>query len=170
MTALLQPAILALAAILLGAACLKDIATRAIPNMAATGLAVIGIAARVADHSAVMAFASSALVFLGGALCWRFGWVGGGDVKLLAACAWLVPPPQVPHLIYLTAIAGGVLACLYLALSCVARGSPAPVSVARPHALVQRIARAEWWRIRRRASLPYGCAIAAATLIILCGQ
>jgi prepilin peptidase CpaA len=169
-TALLQPASLAVAAILLGAACLKDIAVRTIPDIAALGLAVVGIAARVAEHSVVTALASSALVLLAGALCWRFGWLGGGDVKLLAACAWLVPPPLVPQLILSTAIAGGVLACLYLALSCLARISHAPVGATRPKALVRRIARAEWWRIRHRASLPYGCAIAAATLITVYGQ
>jgi len=33
--------------------------------------------------------------------------------------------------------------------------------------LLRRVLRVECWRIRRRGSLPYGCAIAAAALIML---
>jgi prepilin peptidase CpaA len=166
----LQPGLLALVAILLGIASLNDIAVRTIPNMASFGLVVIGVALRLADHNAIFALAASALVFLLGALCWRFGWLGGGDVKLLAACAWLVPPALVPQLVLLTAIAGGILACLYLALGWIARASRAPTHVARPRSLLARIRHAEWWRIRRRAALPYGCAIAVATLVTLSGR
>ena len=123
---LLQPGLLALAAILLGIASLNDIAVRTIPDLAPLGLVVIGVAVRLADGSAAIALAASAAVFVFGAVCWRFGWLGGGDVKLLAACAWLVPPALVPQLVLLTAIAGGILACLYLALSWMARASRAP--------------------------------------------
>jgi prepilin peptidase CpaA len=166
----LQPGLLALVAILLGITSLNDIAVRTIPNLASFGLVVIGVAIRLADHNAIFALAASAVVFLLGAVCWRFGWLGGGDVKLLAACAWLVPPALVPQLVLLTAIAGGILACLYLALRWIARTSGKPAHPVRPHSLVGRIRRAEWWRIRRRAALPYGCAIAVATLITLSGR
>jgi prepilin peptidase CpaA len=162
-----QPAALAVVAVLLLIAALSDIATRTIPDRAALGVAAIGVAIRLADHSAVAALAASAAVFLLGALCWRFGWLGGGDVKLLAACAWLVPPVMVPQLVLLTALAGGVLACLYLVLSCVARAAHTPAGVSRSRSLFGRIGRVEWWRIRRRAALPYGCAIAVATLLTL---
>ena len=166
---LLQSAILIIAIILLGAASLNDIATRSIPDFAALGLVIIGTAARLADHSAVAALAGSTSVFILGAVCWRFGWLGGGDVKLLTACCWLVPPPLMPQLVLVTTIAGGVLACLYLALSYVARMRPAPSRATRPRSLARRIGRAEWWRIRRRASLPYGYAIAVAALVTLYG-
>ena len=42
--------------------------------------------------------------------------------------AWLVSPALVPQLVLLTAIAGGILACLYLTLSRFARASDAPAS------------------------------------------
>ena len=42
---LLQPGLLALAAVLLGIASLNDIAVRTIPNLASFGLVVIGVAA-----------------------------------------------------------------------------------------------------------------------------
>ena len=126
--AIAQPGLLALAVILLGIASLNDIAVRTIPDLAPLGLVAIGVAVRLADGSAAIALAASAAVFLFGALCWRFGWLGGGDVKLLAACAWLVSPALVPQLVLLTAIAGGILACLYLALSWFARTSHAPTA------------------------------------------
>jgi prepilin peptidase CpaA len=167
--AVVQPGILAIAAILLGIASLNDIAVRTIPDLAPLGLVVIGVALRVMDGTAAAALAASAAVSLLGALCWRFGWLGGGDVKLLAACAWLVSPALVPQLVLLTALAGGVLACLYLALSSMARASRRPVQAAHPRSLAGRVWRAERWRIRRRSALPYGCAIATATLLTLSG-
>jgi prepilin peptidase CpaA len=166
---MLQPYLLATAAILLGIASLNDIAARTIPDLSWLSLLAIGVAARVVDHNAAAALVASAAVFLLGALCWRFGALGGGDVKLLATCAWLVSPALVPQLVLLTAIAGGILACLYLALSWLARVSRAPNRAAPPHTLVRRIWRVERWRIKRRASLPYCCAIAVATLFTLFG-
>lgn len=167
---LLQVGLLALAAVLLGIASLNDIAVRTIPDLAPLGLVVIGVVVRFADGNAGAALAASVAVFLFGTLCWRFGWLGGGDVKLLAACAWLVSPSLVPQLVLLTAIVGGGLACLYLALSRAARASRAPAGVVRPHSLAGRIWRAERWRIGRRSALPYGCAIAVATLLTLSGR
>jgi prepilin peptidase CpaA len=167
--ALLQVVASALAALGLGFASLRDIATRTIPDLIPAGLRVLGVAARLADHTALAALAASAAVFALGALCWRFGWVGGGDVKLLAACAWLASPICVPQLILFTALAGGALAALYLGLSLLAGAAGAPGASIRPRSVLARIARVEWWRIRHRASLPYGCAIATATLLTLYG-
>jgi prepilin peptidase CpaA len=165
--AFLQPTIVALAAIALGFASLHDIATRTIPDVASAGLLVLGIAARLADHAAIAALVTSIAVLVLGAVCWRFGWVGGGDVKLLTAAAWLVPPLLVPQLLLLTALAGGGLACLYLCLGGLAKKSRAPVCAGCSRSLTRRVLHVEWWRIKRRASLPYGCAISIATLIVL---
>jgi prepilin peptidase CpaA len=165
----LQPYLLVIAAVLLGIASLNDIATRTIPDLAPLGLLVIGVALRLTDGTAAAALFTSAAVLLLGALCWRFGWLGGGDVKLLAACAWLVSPALVPQLVLLTALAGGVLACFYLTLSWMSRVSRAAPRSARPHSLAGRIWRVERWRIRRRPALPYGCAIAVATLFTMSG-
>jgi prepilin peptidase CpaA len=170
MIAVAQLGLLAIAAVLLCLASLNDIATRTIPDLAPVGLVVIGIGVRFADGTAAAALAASAAVFVLGAVCWWFGFLGGGDVKLLAACAWLVPPALVPQLVLLTAIVGGILACLYLALNWMARASRTPACAMRPRSLAGRIRRAEWWRIRRRAALPYGCAIAVATLLTLSGR
>jgi prepilin peptidase CpaA len=165
-----QPAVPAVAALALSLAALHDVAVRTIPTIPLIAVLALGVASRLADHDMAAAALSSASVFVLGALCWRFGWLGGGDVKLLAACALLAPPGSVPKLLLLTAIAGGILACLYLVLGLLARGLYAPRSDVRPRSFLLRVVRTELWRIKRLGSLPYGCAISAATLITLCSR
>ncbi len=167
---LLRPGLLAIAVILLGFASLNDVAVRLIPDRASIGLLAVGIIARLADGNALAALAASATVLACSAVCWRLGWLGGGDVKLLAACAWLVQPLQVPWLVLLTALAGGILACVYLVLGGLTALRRKPPYTGRPRLLAVRLWRVEWWRIRRRAALPYGCAIASATILTLYGR
>ena len=123
----LQPGLIAIAAALLGIASLKDIAVRTIPDAVSLGLLAIGVAIRVADGNELSALVASSAVFVVTALSWRCGWLGGGDVKLVTACAWLVPPSLVPTLVLTTAVVGGVLACLYLSLSWLARPTSRPI-------------------------------------------
>lgn len=165
----LHPVFCVFVATLLGLASLKDIAARSIPDMVSLGLLAIGVAVRVSHGDQRGALIASATVFVATALCWRCGWLGGGDVKLLTACAWLVPPSLVPQLVLMTAAAGGCLACLYLTLSRLPRMKPARILAWRSQSIAGRVWRVEWWRIRRRSSLPYGCAIAVATLLTLFG-
>jgi prepilin peptidase CpaA len=165
--AVLRPGLLAAAAALLCVASLKDVAVRTIPDLASVGVVVIGATLRLIDHTLFLGLAASAAVFALGALCWRCGWLGGGDTKLLAACALLVPPVQVPQLVLATALAGGALACLYLAMGRMTPLWSKPAHAGRSHTLVIRVCRAEWWRARRRGPLPYGCAIAAAAVFTL---
>nr|WP_295663819.1 prepilin peptidase [Polymorphobacter sp.] len=56
--------------------------------------------------------AAGAGVFFIGALLFSRGWLGGGDVKLLAACALWAGFLGLPLLLLGTAFAGGVLALL----------------------------------------------------------
>ena len=93
--------------------------------------------------------------------------MGGGDVKLLAACAllraarrgarrWSWPSPW-------------PAGCWRSPTSrSSARTVPVP-ALARPGALPARALRAEAWRIRRRGPLPYGVAIALGTFFTLLG-
>ena len=104
------------------------------------------------------------LVFLAGAFCWRRGWLGGGDVKLLAATAVLVSPSLVVNLLLDVALAGGARAMIYLAM---ARLVAPPYTTSRPSGMLRRIRRAELYRIYRRGPLPYASAIAAGTLFVL---
>jgi prepilin peptidase CpaA len=165
--AVLRPGLLALAFVLMCVASLNDVAVRTIPGVTSFGVVVIGAVLRLTDGTLIPGLAVSAAVFTLGALCWRCGWLGGGDAKLLAACAVLVPPVLVPQLVLVTAMAGGVLACLYLVLGRLTTLWSVPVHTGRSHTLATRVCRAELWRARRHGPLPYGCAIAGGAIFTL---
>jgi prepilin peptidase CpaA len=144
-----------------------DVALRTIPNRVSLIVAAAGAGLSALDGQFVPALFGGAMVFAGTWYCWRHGWIGGGDVKLLTACTLLVPPASVPELVLSTAIAGAALALLYLALAmALARLLPGGAA-ARPTSLLGRVWRVERRRIRRRASLPYACAICAGVLLTL---
>lgn len=146
-------------------AALTDIATRTIPDRCAVALGVIGLGLQAWGAGAVAALASAgagACVFALAFLAWRRGWLGGGDVKLLAAAACVVPPAAVGTLLLAVAIAGGALSFLYLVL----RAARPAVAAGRPRTRAARVLRAEAWRIRRGGPLPYGVAIAAGTILV----
>ena len=98
------------------------------------------------------------LLLLG--LLWLRGYMGGGDVKLIPAVSLIMPPSSVPHYVLSVALAGGVLALIYLVLS---RVMSRPASGPR-NGLLARIVKAETWRMHRRGPLPYAVAIAAGAL------
>jgi prepilin peptidase CpaA len=165
-------------AVMLLTASLSDLALRLLPNWTSAGTALIGIALRLLDGTIFTALAAAFAVFCAAYFCWRRGWIGGGDVKLLAACALLVPPELVPALIILTTWGGGVLALLYIGLGRLLPREPGTTAPRARRAnaprrgrpwLALRLWRVECRRILRRAPLPYGCVIAGAALILLLG-
>lgn len=161
--AMLHATLLLAAATALLFAVAYDVAVRLVPNGVSLIVAVAGLGLNALDRQFAGALLGGGLVFAGAWHCWRRGWIGGGDVKLLSACALLVPPALVPELILTTAIAGGVLALCYIALGRVLpRSRPR-----RPASLLMRVWRAERRRIRRGLSLPYACAITAGVLLTL---
>ena len=113
------------AGVLLAGAALHDVALRTIPNTVSIGLGLIGLALRLQDGWILTSLSAATAVFTLALLCWRRGWLGGGDVKLIAATTLIVPPLQVGSLLVLVAQCGGVLALIYLALSRVVRVAPA---------------------------------------------
>jgi len=157
-----------LAALLLGTAGICDLATRTIPDRIPLALILLGVAAQLDAGRLGVALLVAFAVFGLAALAWRRGWMGGGDVKLLAACALFLPPARVPGMLLATALAGGVLAGIYLFLRRVVT-SPPGARASRPPArrFLARALRAERWRIARRGSLPYANAIAAGALFVL---
>ena len=146
----------ATAALLLTAA-LHDAAFRTVPNRVAVLLAGCGIALRISAGDLPAGLAAAGLVFAAATICWRRGWMGGADVKLLGAAALLVPPLQVPALLAAVAIAGGLLTLPYL----LARNRLARAATGRPTSLLARVARTERRRLRQGGPLPYAVAIAA---------
>jgi prepilin peptidase CpaA len=96
-----------------------------------------------------------AVVLAVGMALWAPGWVGGGDVKLLAAGAlWFGWPDAMMFLLY-AMIAGGVLAVVLLALR-----KLSPVLPVSPDALVKT-------PLAEGAPAPYAVAIAAGALLVL---
>jgi prepilin peptidase CpaA len=160
---LLTSGLLVTGAALLVMASLHDLVARTIPNWLAGALAVLGFVLRALTGSLLGGVVAGLVVFVLAAICWRRGWMGGGDVKLLAAAAIAVPPSLVLSFITAVALCGGVLALLYL----VAGRMVAPPPATRPRSLLARALRVEQWRIRRGGPLPYACAIAAGGLFIL---
>ena len=157
------PVMLAGSAVLLLEAGACDIATRTVPNRVPAMLAAVGAALRLESGHLAGALAAALTVGVLAFFCWRRGWLGGGDVKLLAAAALLVAPARVPGLILAVALAGGVLSLLYLLLQALL---PDPASP-RPSNRLARILRVEHRRIRRRGPLPYASAIAAGAIFVL---
>jgi prepilin peptidase CpaA len=140
-----------------------DVAVRTVPNRVSLVVAAAGLGVNALDGQLASSVFSGGVVFAGCWFCWRSGWIGGGDVKLLSACALLVPPAAVPALVLSTAIAGAILALLYLGLARLLPKGATP----RPTGLLRRVWRAEQRRIRRHRSLPYACAISAGVLLTL---
>lgn len=140
-------------------AVVTDVRSRSIPNWLTFGLAVVAIAgnAFAGPLAVLVAVAIYVAVMVVGSIVFSLGWLGGGDVKLLAAAAaafgW---PDCVVFLIY-TSLGGGILA---LAVSVVRGQLVTTVSGAlatmRPFAYGNVQATAP----RTKTVLPYGCAIA----------
>lgn len=159
----LQHIVIFIGCALLCFAALHDIGTRTIPNWVSLCVVALGAVVRIYQHDLLAGLAVSGLVFVAAAFIWRRGWMGGGDVKLLGACALLVAPWHVYGFVTLVAIFGGGLALLYLLLG---RLVPAP-HWSLPENLLLRLLRAEQWRISRRSALPYGVAIVAGGVTTL---
>lgn len=148
------------AVVLLALAAASDLASRIVPDRASLGIALAGAVLRLQDSTLAPALAAALVVFAAALVCWQRGWLGGGDVKLIAAAALLVPPGRVPGLVAAILLAGGALAMIYLALAALL---PAPAA-ATPSGRLARIARIELRRVHHRGPLPYACAIVAGTL------
>lgn len=97
------------------------------------------------------------LTFAIGYLIYTKHWMGGGDIKLLCACALWCGPREMLDLLLLMAILGGLLALALI--------------VGRKALLYTPVTSGSLPRILQQgAPLPYGLAIAAAFLILLWQQ
>ena len=161
-------------AALLAYAALHDIGFRTVPNRVSVALLVIGIALRLLQADLAWGLGCGAIVFAFTYVFWRFGWMGGADVKLLASAAVAVAPAMVPTLIVGTSLAGGILALVYIIGSKLAPAprrlaQPAGAAVSKP-GLLRRAARCELRRLRHRGPLPYAAAIATGGWLALAGS
>jgi prepilin peptidase CpaA len=171
-------------AMTVGSACVllfaawHDIVSRTVPNWVPLAIACCGVVAAYADQRLAISVAIGFAIFVVAALCWRRGWMGGADVKLLGAVAIILPPGMVSMFAVAMSLAGAVQAIIYLLARVVVKPPPplaaTQASPAIGHAanrrrpLVLRAARVERWRISRGGPLPYACAIAFGFLFVIC--
>jgi prepilin peptidase CpaA len=142
-----------------------DVSMRRIPNLlnAALALAAVVLAAMHGPLAVASTIATFGAVLVLGFVAFSLGWLGGGDVKLLAAGAAVLGfPDAIPFIIY-TAIGGGVLALAFA----VATGRLVPVLkavalVLRPFAFKGTVAVAP----TSPMTLPYACAIAFGAVAV----
>lgn len=143
-------------ALLLVAAAVCDLRTREIPDAIPLALCLVGAGFAIASGGGAAALAASAMaagVFAVGLALFRLGQLGGGDVKLMAATMFWLPPSHAPDFLVATAIAGGAI-CLTVAAARF-------LSVSRAEGFGPALAAA------RSATAPYGLAIAAGGLAAL---
>lgn len=133
-----------------------DIIARTVPNWMSLAIAGFGVVSSIAGQRLLISLALGLAIFAAAAFCWRRGWMGGADVKLLGAIAIVLPPPMVVNFVIAMSLAGAVHAAIYL----LARPLVASPHGPRPRTLLSRGLRAEQWRISRGGPLPYACAIA----------
>jgi prepilin peptidase CpaA len=99
------------------AASVSDIEERLIYNEIVIFVFAIGIALRLVSTpglAGISLLVCVCLLIVLGQLA-RFGIIGGGDAKLIAATLLLLPPQRDAWLLAHIALAGGVLSCAYLA-------------------------------------------------------
>lgn len=143
--------------ILVAVAAIFDASSMIIPNWLNALIAALFVPVALAGHMEMSAIgwslALGVVVFAIGAGLFMLGVMGGGDVKMIAACSvWLGLPLMVPFMLF-TAIAGGGLAAVALLAR---RIAPAGVSDAG------------WtrWLTERKSGVPYGIAIAAGAIFV----
>lgn len=142
--------------------------TRKIPNAIPAVVALFGLSLhafggwRDFGLSAAVGFA----VLLVGMIPFSLGLLGGGDVKLLAACACVFGLPYVLPLLVYTALIGGVLALCVAALTGELATIVARVGGRIAPTLVPGAAATPPVRTR----LPYAVAIAGGVIWLLLGD
>lgn len=144
---------------LLLAAAVSDMRRFTIPNWICLALVVLyavrggaGAAAGTALAPMLVPVPFALAILVAGAFVFQRGWLGGGDVKLLAAASLWIPAERLLDFLTLVALLGGVLATVVLIAAWFLRPAVAGQAGGRPLASVR---------------LPYGVAISGAGMLIL---
>jgi prepilin peptidase CpaA len=144
-----------------------DITERRIPNrLVAVFILVIPAVLFLAQGASVLPLhlAAAGIVFLSAFIFWFLGWLGAGDVKLLALVALIVGIYQVPELLLNTALCGLVLAVLAIMLKGAFRQTGK-----RLLAVVRGVPAGEMEQDANQVKLPYAVAIAAGAVLTVSG-
>jgi prepilin peptidase CpaA len=133
----------------LTAAAVEDAVRLRISNLTCAAV-LVGALVAVAVHGFSPSLWQNATVFAVilalGTLAFAAGWLGGGDVKLLASIGLWLDLRAAVGLVAAVFIAGGLVALVYI--------------------LVRRAVHAARPSIRRRGQIPYGLAIVAGALFM----
>ena len=100
----------------LGSAAVWDLSKRTVPNtlvlmVGGGGLLRLAAAER---YAAVVSIAAAGILFVLLRLLANFGMLGGGDAKLIAVVTLGQPPASILPMLLSIALAGGILAIVYL--------------------------------------------------------
>jgi prepilin peptidase CpaA len=149
------------------AAC-SDLAVRRIPNALTFGVAVlaVGLAAFHGWWSVLTALILYVVVFVAGSVPYGRGWIGGGDVKLLAAGAAIAGWPAATTFLLGTGIAGGLLSVVELARQRRLRLTLNRFALAAAAGDIGSSMETD----TARTKLPYALAIAAGALALLASE
>lgn len=126
---------------------LQDLMSRRISNLFPIFIIVLFLAAHIIAGWQVDVWKnliSFLVVLVIGALLFKYGIMGGGDVKLWAAVALWFKPSQLPLLILCITLAGGALALV---------------------SIIRRLIRKNAISTQNGGAVPYGVAIAIGTII-----
>lgn len=144
--------------VLMAYAASSDLLTMRIANWlvgaVVVAYAVLAFAAGLSWTEMGMALAAGAIVLAISFAFFAFGWIGGGDAKLVSATVlWIGFGLMLQYLIY-AALLGGALTLIILSL----RRYPLPSWLAR-HQWIDRLH-------NPKSGVPYGIALAAAALLV----
>ena len=118
----------------------------------AAGFAVTAVLTQPGWTDLAASLATGAAILAGGAILFARGWMGGGDVKLLAVTGLWLGPAATPALLLLTALAGGLLTLIIIACHALGADRLAAGRIAALRPPLDRV--------------PYGIAIAAAAIAV----
>ena len=154
---------LTLAGCLIASYC--DVRTRRIPNLLTGPMVLIALAVHSLQGLGPLltCVVVLAVMTIAGALVYSRGGIGAGDIKLaIAGSAMVSYPLCVPFLLY-TAIAGGVLALVFLAVRANGRA-------VLSRAVYMTLAGAPGIATDKREKLPYAVAFAIGAILIALSQ
>jgi prepilin peptidase CpaA len=152
------------------AACLiavyTDMRWRRIPNVLSATLAVaaLGLSAMQGIWAVLISLGLMAAVIALGLFAFSLGWLGGGDVKFMAAIAGAFGFPDALSFVLYTSVSGGILALVTLGLTGrLVSGFRNVAAMLRPLVYQGTATVAP----RSSVMLPYACAIALGALSVV---
>jgi prepilin peptidase CpaA len=144
---------------LLATAVVTDVASYRIPNWLTAGVVLLyplHVTSSPVSIDWLPAAGIAAIVFAAGTIAFACRWMGGGDVKLLAATALWAGPAHALEFLTLAALIGGGLALALLL--------PMRFAIA---AMLQSCGAGRLGQALLGGVIPYGVAIASAGMIVL---